>query len=375
MNSIYYEHYSHAIDYISEHLHQHIVARFSFDNSPFYVHSCSPAVASEELLAAVLCGNAMFKPPTHLKNQKLIVLIVLLVFLVALVQPALQLFWKYKPLSIADTAHWRLSAPRHDFQPRPEHCDMLMQQPRPYAHRFCHRRKDAALLAGDFRCANGKLAMFSQYKQDFVMYHNHFRHLKRRGNYLDIATNDPLFISNSYFFDRCLGWGGICVEANSRYHERINRFRSCSLLPTCVGAEDGEKVSFILHGGLGGIVETNKNLNTWFKGGGRERKVNLRCTTVGKILKRYPAPRVIDYMSLDVEGHELPVLKGIDWSTTRINVVNIEVSSDTKPAIREFMLKMHYTELERLQNRVSTGKFMRGEAVFLAPGVVFGKPV
>ncbi|KAB7887412.1 hypothetical protein GBG19_10665 [Poseidonibacter ostreae] len=33
---------------------------------------------------------------------------------------------------------------------------------------------------------------------------------------------------------------------------------------------------------------------------------------------------LIDYLSLDVEGHELNVLKGIDFNNVRINVLTIE---------------------------------------------------
>jgi hypothetical protein len=35
----------------------------------------------------------------------------------------------------------------------------------------------------------------------------------------------------------------------------------------------------------------------------------------------------IDYMSIDIEGHELNALKGIDFNKVRINVLTIEVST------------------------------------------------
>ncbi len=216
--------------------------------------------------------------------------------------------------------------------------------------------------------------MFSQYNQDYVLYKHHFRHLKRKGNYLDIATNEPVSISNTYFFDRCLGWAGVCVEGNPRYYEKIYRLRSCALLPTCVSNEDGQQVEFILHSGAGGIDATNKNAHLWARGGAKEQKIQLRCTTVDHALRRYRVPRVIDYMSLDVEGHELPVLQGINWSTTKINVISVEVSEETKMPIKQFMASVGYRELQRLPNGQHVGRAIYGDIVFLAPGVVFGKP-
>jgi len=44
-----------------------------------------------------------------------------------------------------------------------------------------------------------------------------------QGTYLDIGSNHPLQRSNTYFFDKCLGWRGVCVEPNTKYHPRCPR--------------------------------------------------------------------------------------------------------------------------------------------------------
>ncbi len=300
--------------------------------------------------------------------------IVALALSLFLIHPIALLFPRAHPTALDTKAYWRLSPERVDFEAAPSQCAALINNPRPYPRKTCARNITTLENNGDFRCADGTPTMFSQYSQDYVLYKYHFRHLKRKGNYLDIATNEPVFISNTYFFDRCLGWAGVCVEGNPRYYEKIHRLRSCALLPTCVSNEDGQQVEFILHSGAGGIDATNKNTRLWAQGGAKEQKIQLRCTTVDHALRRYRVPRVIDYMSLDVEGHELPVLQGINWSSTQINVINIEVSEDTKTPIRQFMASVGYRELDRLPNGQRVGSAIYGEIVFLAPGVVFGKP-
>ena len=35
-----------------------------------------------------------------------------------------------------------------------------------------------------------------------------------RGFYIDIGAFHPFKLSNTVFFDQCLGWEGICVEPN-----------------------------------------------------------------------------------------------------------------------------------------------------------------
>ena len=53
----------------------------------------------------------------------------------------------------------------------------------------------------------------SQFRQDKILFNTLFRNRTNRGIYLDIASNHYKRISNSYFYDRCLGWQGVCVGA------------------------------------------------------------------------------------------------------------------------------------------------------------------
>ena len=54
--------------------------------------------------------------------------------------------------------------------------------------------------------------------------------MTRPGVYVDLATNHPVVISNTFFLDRCLGWKGLCIEPNPVHHSRIRQARSCSLV-------------------------------------------------------------------------------------------------------------------------------------------------
>ena len=47
--------------------------------------------------------------------------------------------------------------------------------------------------------------------------------------YVEIGANDGLHMSNSYFFERYLGWRGMCVEANPHTYRQLRRHR-----PRCV---------------------------------------------------------------------------------------------------------------------------------------------
>lgn len=248
-------------------------------------------------------------------------------------------------------------------------CAPLREKPAP-ADPSCHRNQTSQ------QCADGKFRMFSQMSQDYYLYTRHFTHLKRRGVYLDVATNNPIGISNTYFLERCLGWSGLCVEANPSYLAAIHRHRECALVPTCVSDKDGRTVTFQLDRGLSGITSTNKNKAEW------ERKkkappptMRQKCSTVGKEFIRYNITAV-DYFSLDVEGHELHVLKGIDWDTVVVNVLTVEAPEPAVKPLEEFLTSKGYIRhTPTLDERSLRTRRLQEDIVFLHKDVVWGEPV
>lgn len=180
--------------------------------------------------------------------------------------------------------------------------------------------------------------------------------------------HSPIDISNTYFLDRCLGWQGVCVEANGRYHEPIHRLRSCHLVPTCVSDRDGATVEFALSGAVGGILETHKHANATML---RERSTMemKRCTDMRSVTSRLGV-RKVDYLNVDVEGHELQVLQGWDWDHVEVAVATVELSHENRKAVVRFMtgkgFKTHWSGKE--------GGFYMNDPVWVHENVVWGKP-
>lgn len=217
----------------------------------------------------------------------------------------------------------------------------------------------------------GQLVFFSQIAQDWYLYTHHFTNLKRPGTYAEIATQNPVEGSNTFFYDACLGWKGLCVEANPVTHVQIHRVRSCELVPTCVSRTDGEHVSFLLKDDAGGIEHTNKNKLEWKT---PAQKVNLVCMSLERMLTRRSITR-LDYLSLDVEGHELEVLKGVNWNRTAINSMTIETTEESLPGIEGYLksvgYKRHFPIIDEYHTRLG---LLRRDAIFLRNDVVWGKP-
>lgn len=218
--------------------------------------------------------------------------------------------------------------------------------------------------------------MFSSEHQDYYLYSRHFVHLKRPAVYFDLATNDPLMWSNTYFFDRCLGWSGICVEPNIRYHEPIKENRACSLVPTCISAEEGKQVEFIDFQERSGV--NNEDYKFFGLNKSEHETYQLTCTTFNSICTKYNVTS-IDYLSLDIEGMELEVLQSIDFKRVHIGIITIEDNSKMK-VIEELLVNEGYhrhTVVERgeeVKLIKKHGRLVRFDVIFIHNDVEFGNP-
>lgn len=205
---------------------------------------------------------------------------------------------------------------------------------------------------------------------DAYVYLKHFQYLERPGVYLDIAANDPIQTSNTFFMDRCLQWRGICVEANPRYFGPLSDQRSCLLIPTCVSSKE-EEVIFRYSGAVGGIESTVKTPR-------KETDVShkIRCTTMDLVMDRVGVNEV-DFMSLDVEGHELSVLQGIDWNKTVIKVITVEMTD--RSSVSQFLGQLGYRihVPEPLPPQSEWDEYTlryKYDTLFLHPSVTWGTP-
>merc|ERR1712228_76382 len=139
--------------------------------------------------------------------------------------------------------------------------------------------------------------------------------MKEKGVYIDLAANQYKEISNSFFFDKCLSWNGLCIEAEPMFWPNITKYRNCALISNCIWSEPKELIfesagkEQVWGAGVAGIAGFNKLKERKFE---IAEQIKMNCTTLQTVLDEYGIEHV-DYLSLDIEGAELHALNGIDW--------------------------------------------------------------
>lgn len=179
----------------------------------------------------------------------------------------------------------------------------------------------------------------------------------RDGFFVELGANDGLQQSNTAYFEKRRGWRGVLIEpAMNRFIEcRKNRAPENSFFhAACVAADHAGEVVWLDYADLMTVGETS----------GRDREAHVRSAlrhmsrdevpfrfaaparTLSSILEEARAPTRMDLLSLDVEGAELEVLRGLDHARWRFR--NIVVEALDLEAVRPDLEGAGYALLEKI---------------------------
>jgi FkbM family methyltransferase len=142
---------------------------------------------------------------------------------------------------------------------------------------------------------------------------------KNNGFFVELGACDGLYLSNTLFFEKTLGWNGICIEPNDNYFNKLQMNRKCHITNELVYFEKGHTVDFALCGSTSGIAD--ENIGPFTSKNNITKKIT---TTLDAILDKFNAPIMIDYLSLDVEGQEYNVLKNFPFDKYKFKCMTVE---------------------------------------------------
>ena len=141
------------------------------------------------------------------------------------------------------------------------------------------------------------------------------------GFFVEVGANDPRLLSQTWHLEE-KGWRGILVEPNPSCAEELRKHRKNSTVvqAACSSPENsGEALfHFSKSSALSGLQKHVDDTKVVY-----ERSELVQVRTLDDILEKAGNPH-IDFISIDVEGTELDVLKGFNLPRHRPSLILLE---------------------------------------------------
>jgi hypothetical protein len=160
---------------------------------------------------------------------------------------------------------------------------------------------------------------YAQMRQDELVL-GLFRN-KPMGYFVDLAANDAISISNTLALEVNANWTGLCIEPNPFYWYSLAYYRKCHVVAAVVGQKRMDPIDFTYSGIYGGIV--SKKFDNRFAESKKESKLQF-TVPLAEVFGYHDVPKVIDYLSLDVEGAEEFVMQHFPFANYTFSILTVE---------------------------------------------------
>lgn len=142
----------------------------------------------------------------------------------------------------------------------------------------------------------------------------------RKGYFVEVGANEPRARSQTFHLEQA-GWSGVLVEPQPQLAARLRAERSAQVFAVACSSPENAGRTLPLHvaGPLSSLDRARMA-----PGAAPESVIEVPVRTLDSILEGAGAPQGFDFLSIDVEGHELEVLRGFDMARWRPRLILLE---------------------------------------------------
>lgn len=197
---------------------------------------------------------------------------------------------------------------------------------------------------------------YSQQGQDQFVYEEYFQN-KKNGVFVDIGAYDGIRYSNTFFFEKSLGWKGICIEPIPSIFRELQKNRNCICIQGCIAPE--KKQAEFLHvigrsEMLSGLLDVYPEIHIrriqyeLQEYGGTYEIIPVLCYPLNELLQEQGINH-INLLSLDTEGGELDILRSIDFTHVQIDVIIVE-NNYKDPLLEPILFTKGYECIKKIEH-------------------------
>lgn len=203
---------------------------------------------------------------------------------------------------------------------------------------------------------------YSKHGQDRVLHLNYFNN-HRDGVFVDVGSYNGVIDSHSCFFEKELGWTGLCIEPLPKVFEELKANRTSMCVQGCVTNRTGDSQFLKISSPdkntemLSGLIDKyepqhiQRILREMSRFGGSSELIDVKCYLLNDLLDQHSLSH-INLLLIETEGNEFEVLSSIDFSRFSIDVILVADRYSDKRFIPylatqgfNFVKKLHHQDL------------------------------
>lgn len=165
----------------------------------------------------------------------------------------------------------------------------------------------------------------------------------KNGIFIEVGAFDGISQSNTKRLEEYHNWTGILIEPSENLFSKLCQNRPNSKCFQCALGSFEENNTYA-YGDFGGHT-----MSSFIGRRGEELKDTVLIRSLQSILDECNLNH-INFFSLDVEGYELNILKGIDFNKTKFDYLLIEIYASQFDEIKNFLSNKGYKLVKCLTN-------------------------
>lgn len=141
-----------------------------------------------------------------------------------------------------------------------------------------------------------------------------------KGYFVEVGANEPRERSQTWHLEQ-QGWSGVLVEPQPDLAAGLRALRKAKVFENACSSPGNAGRVLPLH--VAGPL-SSLDRHGMAPGATPEKVIGVPVRTLDSVLEEAGAPAGFDFLSIDVEGHEIEVLRGFDIARWRPKLIMIE---------------------------------------------------
>jgi FkbM family methyltransferase len=171
---------------------------------------------------------------------------------------------------------------------------------------------------------------------------------RQGGFFVDVGCAYPIKANNTYYLEKHLGWTGIGIDALNDYAVEWKEKRPNTRFFNFLVTENSAGSGRFYKSERMGLSSTNQNMADGFeedpRGRAKTEEIQVKKISLTDLLDQEEIKK-IDLLLLDIEGHELKALAGIDLERFSPELIVSEVFGNDK--VTKYLNKHGYQQIQR----------------------------